>query len=747
MISFSCPECRFTIRCAEDRSGTVLPCPRCRHRCNVPPPAQRKTTAGTSNRTLRSGGDTAVLAPPSSLKGADQAAGAGTRSKWFVGTVAVLCTGAVLFLIGQPVQPTPLPPPSSSPSSGANQLSVAEAIQIGARGDGQFLKVFRFPSDDYADFKRQNPDPAQLRLKFPFRPGQIIGDFQARYDDAAGTVTVSWISGGMASPSSAPTWEALLPEAAGLALVSIANSEAVLRGAVQTELGPADVELTVRVPPGSSNVRLLSMPARLAYVPPPPTASPDGSHPFLQVNVEVKPMMWCLLPVYGKPPLRGWWLARAVLKNGGDQTLRDIRVRFRAPDCDSNWTEFTRPALAPGQAALAHFSPTLDVPKLAQVNGLSAVRVEVEYQYQQSDGRVVSRKGQKQSASVFPPNQLVISRTAYGSFAADNSPAELPLALAALVTPADSVIQAVAARIKARAGQEPPAASDDQAQRFLKELYDFMRAHLQCQNPLGPGGNLISPLYDQERMPLRAVQCGRELLRRKTGSPLDLALLFASVCEAAGLEPVLVCSLDYCFPAVKLPGGSLRPVEVGLIRQAGYEDACKAGEQEFQAARKDPQLLQVDPVAQHRAGIESPPLKPISLKEINFPDPDAPVAARPYAPPQLVGRPGTPAPLTGKWFYSGRTPDRSNLEWTLVLAKDDTYQSKLRKTVMGVGGLPRVEKVEHSGTFKTTAKTIVFTNQAAEEEYCEYMQDRDNLYITPLAGGNRMQMRFVRLPD
>jgi hypothetical protein len=699
-------------------------------------------------------------ASPSTSADRSTESGIGTRLTWFFGSVAFLFSGAVLFLLGKPTAPE-TSPVSPAPPTASSSLSLAEAIQIDGRGDGQFRKVFQFPADQYADLQKQNPDPALLQPKFHAPSGQTLDNFQARYDDDARTLSVSWTSRGMAAPRRSPLWEALLPEAAGLVLASLANNEAVLTGTAQSEFGPAAVEMHVLVPPGSRDVQILSAPARIVYllplVPVPssvpvPQVALRGTHPFLQFNLEVKPLMWCLLPVYGKPPLAGRWLARARTKNSGDQTLQDIRVRFRIPDCDPNWKEFTCRTLAPGQTALCPFSPTLDVPKLASLNGLRDVPVEVEYQYQQADGRVIARKGQKQSAAVLPSTQLMVSTTSLGHFENDKSPLEWPLALAALANPDDSAIQELAGRIKARAGTSSPGAGAAEAQRFLNELYTFMRAHLQCQNPLGRTGSLASPLYNQEGMPIRPVQSGRDLLLHKRGSTLDLALLFCSVSEAAGLEPVLVCSLDYCLPAVKLPGGSLRPVEVGLIPKASFEEACRTAGEEYQTARKDSQLVQVDLKKLHQAGVASPQQKPISLRELNVPDQDGPAVASPRLPPPQPARwpvapRETPPPLAGKWYYSGRAPDRGTLTCTLVLAKDNTFQSKLRKSANGAGGPPRAEELENSGAYKAAARTITLTNRAGEEVHYEYMLDRDTLYLTSLAGGGRFQMRFVRLPD
>src|SRR5262249_5024760 len=46
---------------------------------------------------------------------------------------------------------------------------------------------------------------------------------------------------------------------------------------------------------------------------------------------------------------------------------------------------------------------------------------------------------------------------------------------------------------------------------------------------------------------------GRDVLRTKSGTCVNLAILYASVCEAAGLEAYIILIPGHAFPAARLP--------------------------------------------------------------------------------------------------------------------------------------------------------------------------------------------------
>jgi len=107
------------------------------------------------------------------------------------------------------------------------------------------------------------------------------------------------------------------------------------------------------------------------------------------------------------------------------------------------------------------------------------------------------------------------------------------------------------------AGGVPTGLDQESAIRFCRALYDLEVANgLAYQTPSG---------FLVEYMPGQDIKYPRDVLRDKSGTCVDLAILYASVCQAVGLQTILVTIPGHCFPVIILPGGGLLPVECTAI--------------------------------------------------------------------------------------------------------------------------------------------------------------------------------------
>ena len=109
---------------------------------------------------------------------------------------------------------------------------------------------------------------------------------------------------------------------------------------------------------------------------------------------------------------------------------------------------------------------------------------------------------------------------------------------------------------------------------------------------------------------------GRDVLRNRAGTCVNLAIFYASVCEAVGLEPVLFWIPGHCFPAVRLPqSGELVGVEPTLVGSSRLQDglgnlvsshpfAALIGTYEINQALAGPHCV-VDITARRQAGVHS----------------------------------------------------------------------------------------------------------------------------------------------
>jgi hypothetical protein len=135
------------------------------------------------------------------------------------------------------------------------------------------------------------------------------------------------------------------------------------------------------------------------------------------------------------------------------------------------------------------------------------------------------------------------------------------------VTHEDTVIQQAAGRIAKWAGGANAAGSDEEAIKFMAAAYMFMGENIAYQTP--PGG-------ENETKFIQHVKYGRDVLKNRAGTCIDLAILYGSLCQAVGLEPLLYNIPGHCFPAVKLPvSGQVIALESTLIGKATFEQAVK----------------------------------------------------------------------------------------------------------------------------------------------------------------------------
>jgi hypothetical protein len=270
----------------------------------------------------------------------------------------------------------------------------------------------------------------------------------------------------------------------------------------------------------------------------------------------------------------------------------------------------------------------------------------------------------------------------------------------------DPVIQQVAGWVSARAGGRASSDNDDSARAFMKALYEFMAANqIAYQTP--PSGT-FNEQFGQH------VKFGRDVLRNRAGTCIDLAILYGSVCEAVGLRPVLTLIPGHCFPAVYLPSGSILAVETTAVGKRSFEDACKIGGEEFVKARRELPAYFVDIEELHNQGVYGLELTSVSSSAL------ADWGIRPNAnAPQLAGnRPasagnrnndrtalqGTDG-LVGSWLLQ-KNVKGGELRYLLVLTADGRYECNIQAPSKVRAG--ESTQSEAHGSYELNGDSLVF---------------------------------------
>lgn len=556
------------------------------------------------------------------------------------------------------------------------QIRAKQKVVINAIGDAHFIVDVKLPVALYTVLKDRTRNTALLlrQIGLSHEESYQLQDIKGEFDDGSSTVHFSWTTHGLARPVRDHIWEAPVDENSGLELLYIKDNVALFHTAASSPFGVVPLVVHAEVAPGSSELRLLHSPNRLAYRAPTASTFRDGRVSF-DLEFQAKPqVMTCLAKSYGNPLFSKLWVARTVLKNTGEQAFTDYRVRFRLREYAPSWSAWKHCSeVVPGQTVVDAYFPIFDLEKVGRLSGSCRDTLELEYQYRRADGQLVEA-GDSRTIQLLGRNEVVFSsrkavdcgswydRFDYG-----------PTILASFVTKDDPIIQQVAGWVSGQAGGVAANATDENAVKFLQALYDFMAGNrIAYQTP--PSGE-FNGQFGQH------IKYGRDVLQNRAGTCVDLAIFYGSVCEAVGLEPVLFLIPGHCFPAVRLPrSGKIYAVESTGVGRASFKQVSDKGLSEVQEARQKGLVYEVDIVQLHNQGVyglQLPTLPPSTLTDWGV----RPVTAGSGYGSSNLGRTSTTVPswVVGTWKCDNKLND-IHIQMTLTFGNDGAYELYLRHT-------------------------------------------------------------------
>jgi hypothetical protein len=192
-------------------------------------------------------------------------------------------------------------------------------------------------------------------------------------------------------------------------------------------------------------------------------------------------------------------------------------------------------------------------------------------------------------------------------------------------------------------GGAAAALKDEDAVVCIRTLYD-----LEVVN----GFNYQTPPGILESVLVQEIKYPRDVLAGKAGTCIDLAILYASCCEATSLKSFLVMIPGHCFPLFILPSGRPLPVEATAIGRLPFEDACKQAQETLQKAQQDGRIILADIEEIWKQGVSPPELPALPedcLEKWGIGMPRGTVATTPF-PTVQPSTPGPqPAGLAGTW--------------------------------------------------------------------------------------------------
>jgi hypothetical protein len=383
----------------------------------------------------------------------------------------------------------------------------------------------------------------------------LVSDVQSEYDDPGTTIITSFKQRGHLTYRHR-TWSMNV----GIGVKpGIELRRAEVRGTtVRVEFLVNEPLLQMRVirniqfPAGTTDLEIDRETYTASAVMPPVVIPPEKATRKPTVAFDAKPeLMTPLYKLYGQPSLVEFWAARTVFENTTADPLEDVRVRFKL-DNMADWSPWEKAdSVLPGQTWIIPYFPVLDA-SVMNIQNVSTTFCHMEFAYTTARGE---RTQDAESARI----KVLGSREArYNSYGTSSKASFVETfrnagpVFASFVTPNDPVVMDVLGVVARASAGKGYGQDDESSLRFLSTLYQFLRTNISYEQTAARSEN--GAFY-------QTLKFGRDVLRTRSGTCINLAILYASVCEAADLDVSLVLIPGHCFVKATLPSGRIVCVE------------------------------------------------------------------------------------------------------------------------------------------------------------------------------------------
>lgn len=481
-------------------------------------------------------------------------------------------------------------------------IRISEETIVDEKGDLHVNLEWKIPTGAlYTQIRRNYPNPYMILREFlPQRATREVANAKTEYNDLKRSLQLSTDFLG-AAVNKKGRWEIYVGK--GTECIWVENQKATFLQIIPQDSQMIEVmDLMVILPQKASSIRYEEDKGLLTY------ALPE-KHVLgrceLTVSVKCKPrIMAATYKLYGNSRVfeESMWVAKTLFRNTGKCNIRNLKVSYKLGE----YSEWSAPKsyslIVPGGCVVDLYYPVISS-KVTELMTRSPVDLQINYTYEDGKGNTYSDIAAER-IEILGINQIEFSNLTVeektGAWADNFS--NVPL-LTAWVTHLDSPVKALAGMVSQLAGGVPTALDRESAIKFCRVLYDLEVANGMAYQT--PSGFLI------QYSPGQDIKYPRDVLRDKSGTCVDLAILYASACEAVGLETVLVVIPGHSFPVIILPDGRPFPVESTAISgpkgAAPFDQAVELGLKQL-AQRKIGMYYVLDVQEMREQGVISPEL-------------------------------------------------------------------------------------------------------------------------------------------
>ncbi len=542
-----------------------------------------------------------------------------------------------------------------------------------------------------------------------------LSEVEGEFDDDTRSIVIGYGQKGIAKGESGTGWKVDFESDATLDLLSKHDEEFVFNTIENTDLGLAQLVVKLRLPKGASGAEYREQPSGIVYQLEPKAESALG-RVKASYELEAKDaVMSALAKSYAQEEFSYFWTARQVFTNTGSRTLTNYRVRFRIAGF-SSWSPWKgTERIVPGGTVVEPFYPVFDIDKVAAITGSRPVMLEMEMEYQRPDGTVV-KESDTRRLELLARNDVIYS--SMGSTEATGYYDHFDcgeVICASFVTSEDPVMQQFAGAIAQMLGGTQAGYTDEEAIKFLAGIQHFLAINnISYQSP---PGLLVAGKLRQH------VKYGRDVLRNRAGTCIDLAILYASACKAVGLKPFLVLVPGHCFMGVHLPSGKRLAVECTVLEQGGFVSAVKAGQKALAEAEQGLSII-VDINEMRDMGVQ-----PLDLPQMSntFLEDKGYTVELPEGLDQAEEEEDASpdSGVVGKWGFQGRV-NGVMMIMAGVLQANGQFASIARIT----NNDGSMQEYADEGTYRIEGSVIVATGRDGTTMRRPFRLENDQLYIT-----------------
>ncbi len=356
------------------------------------------------------------------------------------------------------------------------------------------------------------------------------------------------------------------------------------------------------------------------------------------------------------------WLAKTVFRNGTNGRITKLRFRYKLGEYAdwSPWHQYE--AVDPTQTVVDLYHPILSS-ACARLTSRTPAELQMECEYLDPLGKKQERQETRQITLLGRHEFIFSDLTAEERTDSFQDLDTYSPLLAAWVSRQDDPVSRLASMANKRAGGIGASQDDESCLKVMRELYEIMRTiGISYQHPQA----LADPNMSYDSKLVQSLQYPRDTIQKRSGTCIDLAILYAALLNSVNIPPLLVSMDGHCFPMGQTPSGKLVPVEAtgvgdGGANSMGFAQACESGMKTWNKVNQTGRFNVINVRDCWVNGVSNPELDPLppdilekwGITQLVEGGGRPVVRPQPLAPPQ--GEPEEPPPaqhpIAGRWTY------------------------------------------------------------------------------------------------